>query len=477
MLNYPIPLRYLILAGFFVSLIPLAFLLWQSTSTINSLSHSSVNHTLASANIVRNVESMKNQLTDIERAIRQYRVLQQADLAALAQKYIAQYSSNLQQTCRYLVLADDSLCSHQLSAIGEMLRSFTKLTNKQLNADFLSIRQQQQQLTKQLWQFLDDSIDAQKAYVEQRQQRITRLLVSLVLTTALMIYWLSGYLVQPVRQLENKIMHLGQQPCPALDSQRKQLFGARELQRIDQRLTWLSQRLNKLESLRQAFLRHAAHELKTPLSSIKEGCAILSEELAGPLNEQQQEVVELLDEGSCRLAYLTEALLDYDFLLQQPKPTLVALEPQSLIDESVAIYQLAFLKRKQTVTVDCQLAHFFSDKRLFMRILDNLLNNAQAYGNVGGQVLIQLQAHEAALELRVANTKSDPFGAPDQDLFEPFQRGNSRRSDAIKSTGLGLSIVQDCARLLDGQARFIQLPNFDFCISIVLAQPTAAEVA
>jgi two-component system sensor histidine kinase GlrK len=57
---------------------------------------------------------------------------------------------------------------------------------------------------------------------------------------------------------------------------------------IEQELHWLADRLNQLEHLRTALLRHASLELKTPLASIKEGCSLLSEEVVGELSLSQQ---------------------------------------------------------------------------------------------------------------------------------------------------------------------------------------------
>ena len=53
-------------------------------------------------------------------------------------------------------------------------------------------------------------------------------------------------------------------------------------------------------------------------------------------------------------------------------------------------------------------------------------------------------------------------------LFEPFQRGTAPRFDAIQGSGLGLSIVADCARLLGGLAEIVDVNYADVCIRIRL---------
>ncbi|MEL2282437.1 two-component sensor histidine kinase, partial [Klebsiella pneumoniae] len=52
--------------------------------------------------------------------------------------------------------------------------------------------------------------------------------------------------------------------------------GPCELRRMGKRIIWRSERLAWLESQRHQLLRHPAHELKTPLGSIREGTGLLA---------------------------------------------------------------------------------------------------------------------------------------------------------------------------------------------------------
>ena len=53
-------------------------------------------------------------------------------------------------------------------------------------------------------------------------------------------------------------------------------------------------------------------------------------------------------------------------------------------------------------------------------------------------------------------------------LFEPFQRGKAPRFDSVQGSGLGLSIVSDCARLLGGMAEIVDVNYADVCIRVRL---------
>ena len=64
---------------------------------------------------------------------------------------------------------------------------------------------------------------------------------------------------------------------------------------MGQRLEWLRTRLSDLEQQQNRFLRHVSHDLKTPLTALREGTQLLGEGVPGPLNEQQKSIVEILD--------------------------------------------------------------------------------------------------------------------------------------------------------------------------------------
>ena len=219
--------------------------------------------------------------------------------------------------------------------------------------------------------------------------------------------------------------------------------------------------------LRQSFLRHASHEFKTPLASIMESCAILKEEISGPLTEMQTEVVGILEDSTQNLKHLTEQLLDYNYLLQNADPNIEKHNVKILIDESVTRYQRFFSKRKQNVQIDCALTLLKTDSKLFTRIIDNLLSNAQAYGFENGKVLVKLHEGASNSILIVANTGPRVPENQKHQILEPFAKSEVPRQDSLLGTGLGLSIVRDCVHLLNGRITVIELPDFDFAIEII----------
>src|SRR4029079_1337753 len=87
--------------------------------------------------------------------------------------------------------------------------------------------------------------------------------------------------------------------------------GPQDLRYLAQRLEWLRSRLSELEQQQNRFLRHVSHELKTPLTAVREGAELLRDNVGGALSPEQREIVRIVRENSISLQKLIEDLLKY----------------------------------------------------------------------------------------------------------------------------------------------------------------------
>ena len=97
-----------------------------------------------------------------------------------------------------------------------------------------------------------------------------------------------------------------------------------------------------------------------------------------------------------------------------------------------------------------------------------MLSNAQAYGFESGKVLVKLYTDDNNNVLIVTNTGPKVPEDQKSSILEPFGRSDVPRHDSLPGTGLGLSIVRDCVLLLNGTITFIDIPDFDFAIKVIL---------
>jgi two-component system sensor histidine kinase GlrK len=241
-----------------------------------------------------------------------------------------------------------------------------------------------------------------------------------------------------------------------------------ELQQISLDLRRLEKNYQTLEKMKNAMLRHAAHELKTPLASITEGCEVLSQELVGYVNDEQKEVLGLLAGSIKRMHVLVERLLDYNALLQYKTVKANVFSIAKVINNALEEQQLALRKAGMEVIVNVPTESVCTDRMLFRRILDNLLSNAMAHGQQHANIQLDIMLQDEKLTINCSNLVNHSRTVSKEDVFEPFQRGQHKRNDGVVGAGLGLSIIAECAKLLGGSAQLDKSTSGIFRITVNL---------
>ena len=458
-------LKQLILGSFIVALVPLFALLWQSQSDLAKLNDNTVKETqffVKTAGTIRNLEGMA---LDIERLLRQHFILPNATLKQLNDDTLTLFQEQLAPFCQQLKNSDACGQLHrQLIQLG----NYSSMTNKiVLDAHLESFRLAIAALSNDVRDTVNLRVSMQQDYLSELQQKQAWSTAVLAILSLILIIFATKLIVKPVNKLKNIIGAIAdnQNDLPAKSSS-----GPRELIAVEKDLFALHKRMQQLEKVRTALLRHASHELKTPLASFKEGCALLAEEMVGPLSSQQKEVVTLLQASTTRLNLLIEKLLDYNALLQQAEPSLELLDSAQIIQECLTQNGLA-LKQSGCdieVSVHEDAKNITTDAELFRRILDNLISNAIAHGEQQTKIYIRIAIDSNNVILDVANHGNEISAEARTNIFEPFKRGDFMRNDRVIGAGLGLSIVADCARLLGGSVTIVDVNYAEVCFRIKL---------
>ncbi|WP_229804968.1 sensor histidine kinase [Alteromonas halophila] len=456
-------LRQLTLVSFALALVPLIALLWQSQSDLARVGKMTTFDTRYVVDVVSDLRNLDAAAVDLERSIRQFAVLRSDKVAALSDNALAQFVSARDKLCASLDSPPECV---QLNEHVEQLSDFRQVEDELLlNAYLASVSRSVSSFRDEVDEAIQLRLEVQQqdlAAMQAKQAWSTAMLVSISL---LLILLGSQLIVNPVKKLKHIIRIVAKQDgeLPSLSTRApKELIG------VERDLHWLYDRLTQLEHIRTALLRHASHELKTPLASIKEGCSLLSENVVGELNPRQKEVLSLLTSSTQRLNSLVEKLLDYNLLLQQAQPTTTAVDPATLVKDCIQDYALALKDRD--VNVDVAAEQIAVDEELYRRILDNLVSNAVAHGAVGRPIDIRIYNDSDTTVLEVANRGKKIPAEAAPTLFEPFTRGSDPRNDNVIGTGLGLSIVADCARLMQGNVAVVDVDYADVCFKVTIPQ-------
>lgn len=249
--------------------------------------------------------------------------------------------------------------------------------------------------------------------------------------------------LRPLRRLADAIDGVGEEDL----SVRVGVDGlASELVPIAARLDDLLGRLQASFDRERRFTAAAAHELRTPLATVRTELELGLRRQRAPTEYQatlQGALVVVKEMGE-----LVEALLRLRRLGDgQPAPpptTPVALA--ALVDSCWApqgtVAQERGLRFENRVDPAVQVR---GDPALVRLVVGNLLSNAAAYTEVGGWIRVE-SAPEAGIVLEVIDSGPPIPPGHVERLFDPFWRGDLARSQATTHTGLGLAVARAAAR-------------------------------
>ena len=299
-------------------------------------------------------------------------------------------------------------------------------------------------MNNQIDLILDKRLQSLNETAYQTQTQLSTLAIVLLIIEMLLILFFSFSIIRPVRRIADRIQALG----TGEEYTGAMVGGPHELVELEKQLDWLTDRLAEVENEKQRFLRHMSHELKTPLTTLREGSDLLADQITGPLNKNQMEITQLLQSNSRQLQSLIEQLLDYS-RLHQNEPInlhLVALLPA--LNEAIEPYKLLLEQKRIQVALPESEQEWMTDRAMLIRIIGNLVSNAALYGSDNGHLILQIQSTDSECVISVEN---DGPTIPEKDvpqLFEPFYQGQNRRQGPVKGSGIGLSIVRDAAESL-----------------------------
>ncbi len=157
-------------------------------------------------------------------------------------------------------------------------------------------------------------------------------------------------IARPIRQLDQAIRRMG----TADFTHAIEVNGPQDLRYLGQRLEWLRTRLNELEQQQTRFLRHVSHELKTPLTAVREGAELLRDNVGGRLSPEQQEIVRIVRENTLSLQKLIEDLLTYHQTRAVEPATLGPVPVADVVRRVLREQKLAAIARM--ITFDARLA-------------------------------------------------------------------------------------------------------------------------
>ncbi|CAG0973137.1 partial two-component system, NtrC family, sensor histidine kinase GlrK, partial [Burkholderiales bacterium] len=304
---YPKSFLRLILIGFGLVSLPLIFALGNAAFNVQQLAEQSEQAVREAAVATRASREMLETLTGMERALRQYLVLRES---SLLEDYRRQHGEFLQATQEYARLPLDEAGRSRLLAVLAREKKLLNALNdgSAVSPDeFSAIVEQVRGVLAASGRLVDLEIDRLRTTALDARSTLTWQLLAAIPVALGIALWFRAIISSQLQQVDRAIRTIGR----AEYSDGITVAGPQDLAYLGRRLDWLRRRLAELEEQKNRFLRHVSHDLKTPLTSIREGAQLLGEGVPGPLNEQQKTIISIIDQNSRRLQQLIEELINY----------------------------------------------------------------------------------------------------------------------------------------------------------------------
>jgi signal transduction histidine kinase len=197
------------------------------------------------------------------------------------------------------------------------------------------------------------------------------------------------------------------------------------------------------------FIRHAAHELRTPIAGLRAVTDLAlsrprsSAEYASHLATCQTTAIELSDLVS-RLTALSRVGQ------QTPPVPLHQIDIIRILNDCLSSFSTVFKQRDLGLSLDFEMESIWApaDETLARIIFNNLLDNASCYTGPGGEIRITARKTEKSVEIIFANTCNIPQNHINR-LFEPLFRSDFSRHDAASHLGIGLTLSREAATAMN----------------------------
>ena len=286
----PRSLSQLVIVSFFAALAPLSIAIFFTVETLGEMADKNREITHVVVDVTRLGQEIQHDVLELERRARQYLALRDPELAELFALERTRLSRKL-QLLQQRVLSESpdikgllgSLARLELAPANtdtpEEEPGFNTAQQQALNQQFSVISDQGAAIDTWLQSSVDRLLQEN---TEEADIHIESLMLQLALlgaATLALLLLLAHWIIRPVRDLTQEIHQLG----TAGLSHPIEISGPQEMQALGTELEWLRQGLHQSEQQKELFLRHVSHELKTPLSSLREGAELLAEQVTGHL--------------------------------------------------------------------------------------------------------------------------------------------------------------------------------------------------
>jgi two-component system, OmpR family, phosphate regulon sensor histidine kinase PhoR len=227
----------------------------------------------------------------------------------------------------------------------------------------------------------------------------------------------------------------------------------------------------RMLEMRKDFVANASHELKTPITIIQGFAETLHDNPALPV-ETNISITKRIVNNCRRMETIVKNLLTLSDIENLPRSRLEYVEIREIIEDCKETVLSVYPDAEITIKSNDEDTRLHVDPDLIEVAIRNLLDNAAKYSPPPAKIEVTIEKEDAYTKISVADKG---LGIPEEELSNIFQRFytiNKEKSGSLKSSGLGLSIVETImekhfgkvlveSKLYEGTTFTLVIPHFD----------------
>ncbi|MDB5809905.1 MAG: histidine kinase [Betaproteobacteria bacterium] len=454
---YPGSFLKLLLVAFSLVALPLVVALITSAIAVDQLANRSETAVYQAVRATQSSRRLSELLTIMERSARQIVILNDRSLLAAYKISRTQFEET---TAQFSQLPFDAGQRGELDAIitteqqiYDALSNAELLNPAALRAQvgrFGELAAHAQSIVAKASRVIDLEVDEMRRTALEARRIMLWQALALIPVVVFLVFGFAAVIARPIRQIDAAIRELGGGKFDTPVS----VSGPADLEYLGSRLEWMRLQLINIEQQKNRFLQQISHELKTPLTALREGAQLLSEDVLGSLTAEQREVAEILRQNSIKLQKQIEELLDYTAI---PLRTLelAELDPGRLMAEVANDHKLQLQAKNLKLETRDAGTRIVGDAAKIRVVLDNLLSNSIKFSPPGGIIRMEMRVDGEDLVLDVTDQGPGIAPADRPHVFEPFYQGRVETLGPVKGSGLGLSIVREHVMAHGGSAEIV----------------------
>lgn len=277
---------------------------------------------------------------------------------------------------------------------------------------------------------------------------------------ALFSYFFTYSICSPIKTLENATERIANGDL----DYRVSIASRDEIGSLGIAFNQMCDKLKEIDQMKSEFISNISHNLKTPLTAIREANELMLDKIAGQISEPQTKLLTIIKGNTLRLIMMINDLLD----ISRFEAGLIRYNFQySGIHDIIrkTIDEMRFLAESKNISIqqyldETSIPEILLDRDKISQVLDNILSNAIKFTPPGGLITVKADevtspaiSHAFTNQNRLHNIHSfiqvsvsdTGIGISDEyhkKIFDRFEQIVNKGKGGIKGTGLGLFIAK-----------------------------------